>query len=115
MGVARQDRADRERELMRAMAINKLKGTDLRRSKPGMIGDGGGLWLQTTPAKHGAAWAGRGFSATSAPASWDRWASAAWSPSTFGGVWRMPPTDETFDARYGRWWSLPARSGRIQE
>jgi hypothetical protein len=55
MGVARQDRADRERELMRAMAINKLKGTDLRRSKPGMIGDGGGLWLQTTPAKHGAA------------------------------------------------------------
>jgi hypothetical protein len=20
-----------------------------------------------------------------------------------GGAWKMPPTDETFDARYGRW------------
>jgi hypothetical protein len=20
-----------------------------------------------------------------------------------GGTWKMPPTDETFDARYGRW------------
>ena len=20
-----------------------------------------------------------------------------------GGVWKMPPSDETFDARYGRW------------
>jgi hypothetical protein len=20
-----------------------------------------------------------------------------------GGVWKMPPTDDTFDARYGRW------------
>ena len=20
-----------------------------------------------------------------------------------GGVWKMPPTDETFDKRYGRW------------
>jgi hypothetical protein len=20
-----------------------------------------------------------------------------------GGAWKMPPTDETFDARFGRW------------
>ena len=31
----------------------KLTGADLRRSKPGMFGDGGGLWLQVTKGKHG--------------------------------------------------------------
>src|SRR5262245_40399323 len=34
--------------------INKLSGADLRRSKPGMFGDGGGLWLQVTTGKTGA-------------------------------------------------------------
>lgn len=33
--------------------INKLTGADLRRSKPGLFGDGGNLWLQVTKGKHG--------------------------------------------------------------
>jgi integrase len=33
--------------------IGRLSGADLRRSKPGMKCDGGGLWLQTTAAKDG--------------------------------------------------------------
>jgi integrase len=33
--------------------INKLTGADLRRSKPGLFGDGGNLWLQVTKGKRG--------------------------------------------------------------
>jgi integrase len=33
--------------------INRLSGADLRRSKPGLFGDGNGLWLQVTVAKDG--------------------------------------------------------------
>jgi integrase len=33
--------------------LNRLSGADLRRSKPGLFGDGNGLWLQVTVAKDG--------------------------------------------------------------
>ena len=33
--------------------INRLSGADLRRSKPGIYGDGNGLWLQVSVAKDG--------------------------------------------------------------
>jgi integrase len=36
-----------------ARGIGRLSGADLRRSKPGLRCDGGGLWLQTTIAKDG--------------------------------------------------------------
>jgi integrase len=36
-----------------ARGINRLRGADLRRSKPGMYADGGGLWLQVTLATDG--------------------------------------------------------------
>jgi integrase len=40
-----------------AKGINRLSGVDLRRNRAGLFGDGGGLWLQVTPAKDG-----KGFS-----------------------------------------------------
>jgi integrase len=36
-----------------ARAIHRLTGADLRRTKPGMYADGGGLWLQITISKDG--------------------------------------------------------------
>jgi integrase len=36
-----------------ARGINRLSGADLRRRKAGLYGDGGGLWLQVTPARDG--------------------------------------------------------------
>jgi len=36
-----------------ARGISKLSGADLRRSKPGTYGDGGGLWLQVSAARDG--------------------------------------------------------------
>ncbi|HEX2353491.1 MAG TPA: Arm DNA-binding domain-containing protein, partial [Xanthobacteraceae bacterium] len=36
-----------------ARGIGRLSGADLRRSKPGLRCDGGGLWLQITDAKGG--------------------------------------------------------------
>jgi integrase len=38
-----------------AREINRLSGADLRRSKPGLYADGGGLYLQITAAKDGSA------------------------------------------------------------
>jgi hypothetical protein len=38
-----------------ARGIGRLSGADLRRTKPGLRCDGGGLWLQITDAKDGGA------------------------------------------------------------
>jgi integrase len=38
-----------------ARGVHRLTGADLRRSKPGLYADGGGLWLQVTLAKDGKA------------------------------------------------------------
>ena len=60
--------------------LHRIGQTDLRRAKPGMYGDGGGLWLQITKGAAGHATA-LGFSDTVGTASGARWGLAPFTSS----------------------------------